>query len=220
MKQTIKKRQQFAQNKIDYIVYSNPQKVGALLYNYGYQVPNDVHDLVKAIKLLIKKHGKQVISDLLKLHPDSKAILSATEPQEDHFCGACSSSYNPEDNYCGSCGHDNYTGEFSIKDYLDQLSKMSTVELKDYYGNLLNKANKQPENKQLSDQLHLTWDALLKRLKVAEKEKELKKDKPKEESYFKHLIRTDWAIAGVILFAGILIGTAVKRCPPPMIKSM
>ena len=212
MKQKEDKSKQLAQNKIDYIVYSNPKEAGAILYDYGYEIPNTHQDLAKAIKLLIKKEGIQIIEELLKIHPDSKAILSVNkEAQEDHFCSVCNSSYNPEDNYCGSCGHDNYNSDFSIKEYQEKLSKMSTIELKTFYGVLMNNANSQPNNKQLADQLHLTWGALSKRLKLEETEKLKNKEKQKEGSFFQKIFRSEIAIASIILLTGILIGTSVKK---------
>ena len=104
------KRSRFAQERIPYIVYGNPSGVRKLIHSYGFEVPENIHDLVDAARELISLERRDAVLDLIQLHPDKGAILKATE--QDSFCGACSSySYNSEDNYCTGCGHMNYDDE-------------------------------------------------------------------------------------------------------------
>lgn len=86
---TIKKpkRSRFAQSRIDYIVFGNPQQVGKLLYDYGFVPPKSLEQLSEAVHELIRSKGRSVVADLVKLHPDREVILglaeSATVPYGD-----------------------------------------------------------------------------------------------------------------------------------------
>lgn len=201
-----KRQSRFTPNKIDYIVFGNPKEAKQLVHNYGYEPPRDIEGLSETVKLLVKKKGKKVVKDLLGIHPDKNIILRLNQSKEDSFCGACgSSSYIPEDNYCGSCGHSNYTGKVDIGDFLDQLVEMNTAELENYYQEVLSKSNKSPKDMKLADEVQIVWNELRQRMNAPEKE-----EKKEEGSFYKHVIKSELAIAGVILVAGILIGTAFK----------
>lgn len=201
-----KRQSRFTPNKIDYIVFGNPKEAKQLVHNYGYEPPRDVEGLSETVKLLVKKRGKKVVKDLLGIHPDKNIILRLNQSKEDSFCGACgSSSYIPEDNYCGLCGHSNYTGKVDIGDFLDQLVEMNTSELENYYQEVLSKSNKSPKDIKLADEVQIVWNELRQRMNAPEKE-----EKKEEGSFYKHVIKSELAIAGVILVAGILIGTAFK----------
>lgn len=202
-----KRRSRFAQNKIAYIVYSRQNKARELVQSYGYEAPKDVHSLVETVKLLVKKKGRKVIKDLIQIHPDKKAILKFAKPNEDNFCGGCgNSTYIPEDNYCGGCGHVNFTGSTDIGKFLDRLVEMNTEELEKYYQDIFKKANDNPQDTQLADEVQLVWNELRQRMNLPEKEEE----KSEENSFCKHLVKSELAIAGVILVTGILIGSAFK----------
>jgi len=201
------KRSRFAQNKIAYIVYGNQKEARKLVYDYGYEAPKDIHGLVDTVKLLVKKKGRKVIKDLILIHPDKRAILKLAQPSEDNFCGGCGNhSYLPEDNYCGGCGHVNFTGTTDIGQFLDQLIEMNTTELEKYYQDIFKKANQNPQDSKLADEVQLVWNELRQRMNIAEKEEE----KPEENSFCKHIAKSELAIAGVILVTGILIGSAFK----------
>lgn len=198
------KRSRFTQNKIDYIVFGNPKEASQLVHNYGYQAPNDIEGLSETIKLLIKKKGKKVVTDLLGIHPDKNIILRLNQPKEDSFCGACgSSSYIPQDNYCESCGYSNYTGKVNLGDFLDQLFEMNLSELETYYQDILRKSNKNPKDMNLADEVQIVWNELRQRKNSLEKDEQME-DRP----FYTHVIKSELAIAGVILVAGILIGVA------------
>lgn len=206
-KQQHKKRSRFAQNKIAYIVYSNQKEARKLVHDYGYEAPKDIHSLVETVKLLVKKKGRKVIKDLLFIHPDKRAILKLVKSKEDNFCGGCGNhSYLPEDNYCGGCGHVNYTGNTAISKILDQLTAMGNSELEQHYQEILQKANANPKDTQLADEVQLVWNELRQRMNYAEKEEET----PKKDSFCQHITKSEITIAGVLLVTGILIGSAFK----------
>ena len=200
------KQLSYAQNKVDYIVYHNPSQVQELIENFGYEAPEDAHDLVETTKLLIQKKGKTIITALLALHPDAKAILKMNASKEDNFCGSCSSfTYLPEDNYCGGCGHVNYTGQDSL---LERLQEMDTQSIQKYYKEVVSKANKNPKNTQLAEKVQTIWEVIKERVASP---KENKDDTvAPENSFLKHMVRTDIAVAGVIFITGFLIGCTVK----------
>lgn len=200
------RQQRLKPNKIDYIVHGNPKKAKKLVYDYGYETPHNIDELSETVKLLVKKKGRKVVKDLLFIHPDKNILLKLNQPKEDSFCGACgNASYLPEDNYCGSCGHSNYTGKTNLRDFLDQLIEMNSSELETYYQEVLSKANKNPKDTNLADEVQIVWNELRQRMNP-EKEEE----KEQENFFRKHVIKSEIAIAGVILVAGILIGTAFK----------
>ena len=151
MKQRIK-RSRLAQNRIDYIVYSNPKGVSNLIEKYDYEAPEHVRDLVKLTKRLVRRKGRKFTKELLKLHPDRKAILHVEKIKEDSYCSACSNySYDAEANYCGACGHSAYTGSKDQPDFLRQLVGMGIKELEELYENVVQKSNRSPQNQPFSN---------------------------------------------------------------------
>jgi len=153
-----KKRSRHAQNKIDYIVYNNPHATQDLIDKHGYHPPKNAHDLVAVTKQLVRKKGRSVVKELIQLHPDRQAILSLEKTKEDSFCGACSNySFNPANNTCNSCGHSSYTGDST---FVDQLLKMSVLEIERLYQNTVLKSNKDPQNTDLAEEVRLIWNEL------------------------------------------------------------
>lgn len=203
-------RSRFAQNRIEYIVYGNPKEATELVHNYGYESPKDVHELVQAIKELVRRKGRKVIKDLIKIHPDKKAIVKLSRQREDNFCGACSSySYNSEDNFCGACGHSNYTGDTDLGDFINQLVDMNTSELENYYQDIMSKSNADPDDMNLADEVQIVWNELRKR-KVDSKDEEEKK---KEESSLipsAFVSQQGIVVLGLTLLAGVLVGASIK----------
>ncbi|MBQ21686.1 MAG: hypothetical protein CMD31_13105 [Flavobacteriales bacterium] len=209
---TKKRRSKFAQNKIAYIVYNRQKEARELVNEYGYEAPKDVHSLVETVKLLVKKKGIKAIKDLLYIHPDKKAILKYTQPEEANFCGACgNSTYLAEDNYCGGCGHVNFTGSTDVGKFLNSLENMETAALEKYYTEVLNKANKNPGDNQLADEVQLVWNQLRERMnKTTEKDDASENGEQEECSFCQHVKKSELVIAGVILATGILIGSAFR----------
>ena len=205
------KKTAFAQNKIDYIVYSNPKKVARMIYNEGYTPPKNVHALVKTTKALIRQEGKNAIKQLITLHPDREVILSnqPVKNKEDHYCGACNSyAYDPEDSFCGKCGHSSYDPE-DKGTFITQLQEMNLKELENYYKTQLDKSNKHPEDLRLGEEVRMIWNELRIRREKTEKKGE---NEDKEEKFGPGLL--DYALIGsCIFFLGFLAG--MSTCTKP-----
>lgn len=203
------KRSKHAQNRIAYIVYGNPKATRQLIDQHGYQAPKQEHELVGATKQLVLKKGRSVVKELLQIHPDRDAILSLEQSKEDSYCGACSSyGYVPETQQCKGCGYASYTGE---NQFVDQLIDMSILELERLYQNTVSKANKDPKNTDLSEEVRLLWNELRKR-----KKEDTKTTEPEKHTYDLSeglLIKPKEAmiILGLTLLAGGLIGSAFSN---------
>lgn len=205
-----KNRSKFAQNRIDYIVYGNQKGAAKLVYDYGYEPPENPHDLVKATKILIKRNGRKAVKELIKLHPDRKAILKVQRGKEDNYCGACSSySYHPEDNYCGVCGHSHYDGNGDKKGFLDQLVDMGVGELEEYYESIVRKSNENPDDNALAEEVEMVWNEL--RLRKAEDKTEKKEVETKESSL--RDAKEGLIILGLVFVAGVLVGSSLTPKP-------
>lgn len=201
------KRSKFIQNRIDYIVYGNPKAVSRLIYDYGYEPPENPHDLVKAAKILVQKRGRNAIKDLIKLHPDKKAILKVERGKEDSYCGACGSySYQPSDNYCGVCGHSHYDGEGDKATFLDQLVDMGKGELEEYYQSILRKSNSNPDDSNLAEEVQIVWNELRNR---KDEEKQADEKEEKEQSDFRQA-KEGLIILGLVFIAGVLVGSSLQ----------
>ena len=203
------RRSRFAQRRIDYIVYGNPKAVRNLVEEFGYEAPRDIHDLVSASSELIRKKGRKVVKELIKLHPDRPAILKVEKIKEDSYCAACNSySYNPESNYCGGCGHSNYSGSGHKETFLEQLIDKSTKELEAYYERILQKSNKTPQDKDLAEEVQLTFHELTKR-KKEETDDSKSDDIISDRMVIKY--KDGMLILGLTLLAGIIVGTSFKK---------
>lgn len=166
---TKEKRSPYAQNRIDYIVYSNPGRSRKLLHDYGYEAPKNIHQVVAAIKELVKSKGKKVIKGLILIHPEKELILKETGHGQSYnsFCGACSS------NYCG-CGS-SYDG--SLSDLLSEVSNMSVKELESTYQKIKEETKKDPDNISLISKGETIYDELKKRSKNKEQKKDNEEDR-------------------------------------------
>lgn len=203
-KRTTNKR--LAQNSIDYIVYSNPKSVRKLLYDCGYEAPRNEHTLVKATKELIQKKGSEIITELLQLHPDKKAILSlnAKKPQQ-KTCNSCDHhNYNSKDNFCGACGHSNYKGSGDEDSFLDQFSDASDKEVQKYYDRIRKRSNTNPEDQKLASEVQLVWNELRQR-KLLQKEA-VKEEKTPSTTF--SFLKDELVLLGVVFIAGYLVGSA------------
>jgi len=199
-------RLRFAQNRIAYIVYSNPGGATQLMHDYGYESPESPHHLVEAIKALIIKNGRKVVKDLLQLHPDKSAILNTQNSNYANFCGACSNhSYNPEDNHCGSCGHSHYSGE-NRGSFKNRLANMALADLETYYENIVHKANKSPNNNTLAEEVEIVFNEL--RVKKAEEKQQEENPTSNTESNPTNLFNANSGLVtlALVFVAGIIVG--------------
>lgn len=207
-------RSRYAQNRIAYIVYGNPDGARKFLFDQGYHPPKNIHDLVHATKELVKTKGKTIVPLLLNVHPEKELILKLNQPQnnqrEDSFCGSCgSSSFNPESNFCGACGNSNFGGDSSLDvgDYIDQMVDMTTSQLEKHYQEVLAASNKKPEDLSLMEEVQLVWNELKQRKLNAEiPKKEVTKDKDRFT-----VSKDGVVILGLTLAAGVLIGSSIKN---------
>ena len=141
------------QNRIDYIVYHNSLEAQKLLYNQGFESPEDPDDLVEAIKELVREKGRPVIEALLKIHPDKKAILAIADIPK--VCENCKTKLGQTKNKgCASCKkataslEDNFTGN---PKELDSNARLRYLIAK-------HKAN--PTDKELEKEIESLWNAL------------------------------------------------------------
>ena len=206
-------RSKYAQNRIAYIVYGNPDGARKFLFDQGYHPPKNIHDLVKATKELVKNQGKSIVPHLLTIHPEKDLILKLNQPEsnqkEDSFCGACgSSSFNPESNFCGAFGNSNFGGDsnLDVGDYIDQLVDMTTSQLEKHYQEVLAASNKKPEDLSLMEEVQLVWNELRQRKLSAESPT---KEEPKGKDRFS-VSKDGLVILGLTLVAGVLIGSSIK----------
>ena len=203
MRNSRNRRSRLAQKRIDYIVFGNPRKARKLLRNYGITPPRKLEDVLPEVKKLIRDKGRKVVKDLIRIHPDKRAVIRIAKKdgevsyfEEDSFCGSCGEhSYNPSIGVCRTCG----TGD--SKTYsIDQLLAMPLESLKQHYEGLVAKSNNAPNNIALANQVQQVWNVLRGRIN------EPKKDEPLEGSITKkHL-----CILGLTFAAGIMIGSALK----------
>lgn len=170
-----------AQNRIDYIVLQKPFDAAKIVEKYGYEAPKKVEDLVKSVKLLVKKKGEPVIKELISIHPEKKLILEVSGHKSD------------ESNFCGC--HSSYSGE--TKDLLDKLSELSVDDLTKLYDDTKKQSKDSPEDKTLMAQVETIWDELKRR------KKQTQKIEGKQEN-------SVWLKIAVGVIAGIIIGKSLS----------
>ncbi|HSH67854.1 MAG TPA: hypothetical protein VLB84_19085 [Bacteroidia bacterium] len=170
-----------AQNRIDYIVLQKPTEAAKIVEKYGYEAPPKVNELVKSVKMLVKRKGEPVIMDLINIHPEKKLILEVSGHKSD------------ESNYCGC--HSAYSGE--TKDLLDKLSELSVDDLTKLYDDTKKQSKDNPEDKTLMAQMETVWDELKRRKKQTEKIEK------KQENGL-------WLKVAVGVIVGIVIGKALS----------
>jgi len=196
-----------AQNSIDYIVLSNPAPVRKIIYDCGYEAPRDLHVLVNATKELIQEKGTSVITELLKVHPDKKAILGLEATEKKKSCHSCNNdSYNDEANFCGSCGHSNYNGSGDEDSFLDQFSDASDKEVKPYYDRIVKRSNSRPEDQKLASEVQMVWNELRQR-------KLIQKDAAPTDTLSKKvssISKDELFLLTGIFIAGFLVGSNLK----------
>lgn len=169
------------QNRIAYIVLQRPDESAKIVEKYGYEAPKKVCELVKAMKLLVKKKGEPVIKELISIHPEKKLILEVSGHKSN------------EDSYCGC--HSAYSGE--TKELLDKLSELSVDDLTKLYDDTKKQSKEKPEDKDLMAQVETVWDELKRRKKQTEKIEK------KQENGL-------WLKVAVGVIVGIVIGKALS----------
>lgn len=192
------------QNSIDYIVLSNPEPIRKIIFDCGYEVPKNLHTLVRATKELIQKNGKAVISEVLQHHPDKKAILELNTKGNKKPCNSCShDNYNSEGNFCGSCGHSNYNGSGDEDSFLDQFSDTSDKEVQRYYERIVKKSNANPEDQKLASEVQMVWNEMRQR-KLIKKDGEATTPESQKTSV---IGKDEIVLLSVVFIAGYLVGT-------------
>lgn len=191
-------RTKYAQNRISYIVYSNPVAVEGLVNQYGYEAPKNVHELVKVTKHLVKEQGMRFITDLIELHPERHAILESAE----------------HSNFCGACGNSNYSGPEPPM----PLHEMSLPQLEDYYEELKAEAREFPSDAELSKQIELVW-SLIHTRKNPEPEASTSDEDPQDsktkesedpEGGDLYLSKTQLMGLGIAFFAGLFLAKTLS----------
>lgn len=170
-----------AQNRIDYIVLQKQADVAKILGKYGYEAPNKPEELVKAVKLLVRKKGEPIIKELINIHPEKQLILEATGHNTD------------ESNFCGC--HSAYSGE--TKELLDKLSELSVDDLSKLYDDIKKQSKDNPQDKPLMAQVETVWDEIKRRKKQTQKIQE------NQENGL-------WLKIAIGVLAGIIIGKALS----------
>ena len=178
-----KQKQPKAQNRIDYIVYGNPRGARKLMDRHGYIPPNNLQDVSRAVKLLVKQKGKPFIKELLQIHPEKEAILNAAgkSTTEDSYCGCSASSFTGG---CGCKGSSSYNTksskaemEIDVGLLLSQMSFMTTADLEKALSMAKEQQKKNPSNKELSSVI----DAMEKHLEQRKGKKNDPTDKQASE---------------------------------------
>lgn len=197
--------ERLAQNKIDYIVFHRPKEVADLLYDNGFEPPKDPEELSEAIKELSRKKGKKFLEALVQLHPDKKVILGLNNPKQKACDGCKKHTYNEEGNYCSSCGHSNYIGSGDEDSFLGQFDSFKDKELDQYYKGIVQKSNKNPDDKNLAQEVQMIWNEIrLRKTKNKEEQPQLTASK----SY--QITKDELLLMGVVFIAGALVGHGLK----------
>lgn len=196
------------QNRIDYIVYHNIEKVSKLLYDYGFVVPDNDKHLAEAIKELVRKRGRKVIKELIGLHPDKEAILKLHSVATKSVCESCENdSYNDAQNSCDSCGYSKNNGLRDEYNFLNQFENYKLDELQNYFNRILKESNTNPSNKKLAQEVQLVWNELRNRKAIAKKQAE---QTPVSGNFRFAPTKEDLIIVGVVFIAGVIIGNGLN----------
>jgi len=195
------------QNRIAYIVYSDPSGVRELLKEYDYKAPASSKELVALTKEVVKERGATFIKDLLNYHPEREYFLEQfkehyLESNELNHCGGCGSlnfsGCGCESSFCGtSATHSNFTAP-------DSSSTMSLQELEAYYESLKAESKQYPNDPTLSRQIETVWHELTSRREVENSVDAYPSPKKKEQevSFSSRIILG----LGLALMVGIAIG--------------
>jgi ribosomal protein L37E len=200
-----------AQNRIDYIVYHNTNKVGDLLENYGFEVPENPTHLAQAMRELVRRRGRKVIKELIAIHPDKEAILKLESKSNLTTCESCQNdSYDSVSNSCSSCGFSNYISHQTEYSFTDEYEHLSAEELQKLYDKILKESNLNPSDRKKAETVQKLWNELRVRKAIARK----KKQPSTSTGEFKFgPTKADFMIIGVTLLIGIVIGSGLNFKP-------
>ena len=199
-----------AQNRIDYIVYHNTEKVGDLLEDYGFEVPENPQHLAEAIRELVRKRGRSVIKDLIAIHPDKRVILELESKATMSVCESCQNdSFNSISNSCSSCGFSNYISHQNEHSYTDAYEHLDQKELQSLYDKTLKESNLSPGDRKKAETVQKLWNELRVRKAISKKEKE-----SSDSTALKFgPTKTDLMIIGITFIVGIVIGNGLNFKP-------
>lgn len=145
------------QNRIDYIVFHNPEAAYQLLYNKGFSPPDEPTELAETIKELIRVNGQAAIEDLLHIHPDKKAIAAIINPKQ--YCQKCQKVVVKDSSgACIGCKSNTVTDSF-----IAEFDGMETAELVQKKEGLLQKLQTDQSNTNLNKKVVQISKALEKR---------------------------------------------------------
>ena len=185
------------QNRIEYIVYHNPQAAHQLLYDQGFTPPDDPYDLAIAIKELVRMQGEGTIEALLHIHPDKKAIASILNNKQ--YCQKCKKEVSKDaSGACIGCTPKVLTLE---DNYIGTYTQMDTPSLQAHFDRLLKQSNANPNDDALANEVYHSFQALQSR-KATTKADRLAHSDPKPSE--KLLTEKNFLIYAGIFTAGFL----------------
>ena len=186
---------ELGQNRIDYIVYHNILEAQKLLYDQGFESPEDPDDIVEAIKELVRKEGRVIIEALLKIHPDKKAILAIADLPK--VCERCKTKLGQSKNKgCASCSKATVPTEDNF------LADPNALDDKARLNYLVGKYTSNP-SKENEKEVETHWDSIRTKPKEEEEEEEVIK---KEEANQSLLTKKELCIYASIFGLGMLMG--------------
>lgn len=186
-----------AQNRIDYIVYHKTTEVSDLLYKEGFQPPKDPVHLSQAIKELVREKGTSFLKKLIRLHPDTKAIIYT---QERSYCTSCQEdSFTDQNHQCSACGSKRYSDQ-NKQDFIDKIKTLDVKTLEKLIQRLKEKSQQYPNDIALSEQL------ILANTQLASLKENTPVEKETQRSSIKGVTMEDLQLLGIVFIAGILIG--------------
>lgn len=206
------KRSKFAQKRIDYIVFSKPQKARKLLRKHGVEPSRNLQEVLSQIKVLIRTQGSIIVKDLISIHPDKNVIIRIAKKDGEM------SNNNTEDSFCGSCGEHSLMPSIGVctscntkeKQYtVAELNTMPLKILQEHYKSIMVQSNQVPTDVDLALQAQETWNVL--RKKIAEEVKEeVQEPAPEQQEKDGTITKKHLVVLALTFTAGILIGSSLK----------
>jgi len=208
------KRSKFAQKRIDYIVFSRPQKARKLLRKHGVQPSRNLQEVLSQIKVLIRTQGRIIVKDLIRIHPDKNVIIRIAKKDGEISIN----NTNTEDSFCGSCGEHSFMPSIGVctscnkkeKQYtVAELNTMPLKTLQEHYKSIMVQSNQVPTNVDLALQAQETWNVL--RKKIQEEVKEVVQETaPEQQEKDGTITKKHLVVLALTFTAGILIGSSLK----------
>lgn len=179
------------QNRIDYIVYHNTLEAKKLLYDKGFEPPQDPEDVAEAIKELVRNNGETAITSLLQIHPDKNAILSTFGSRT--ICSSCKSAITDKDK--GGCNSCKASKEDAfVDDVTDDRSRLQM---------LYKKYNENPNDLSLEKEIESLWNTLR-----SSKNASVKQEETPQPTML--LTKKELLIYSGIFTAGVLLGMGLS----------